>query len=144
MREKWPPFCRRRFQLHFLEFKVLPFDSTSWQYISIGIGNNLWPRRDHYLNQSWPKSTISHGVTRPQEDGYVRWCRPHICRHFGSWWDETTHQDHAWVHCDTLHRTHWRKIFTGKQPGNIIRPSRRYDHQSDTVDVGLIIINNNN
>ena len=47
---KWPPFRRRHFQIHFLEWKVWYFDSnftevcskgSNWQEVSIGSGDGL-------------------------------------------------------------------------------------------------------
>ena len=51
---KWSPFRRRDFQMHFHEWKILPFDSNfsdvcsrglNWQQVSVGSGNGLAPNR---------------------------------------------------------------------------------------------------
>ena len=51
---KWPPFCRRYFQLHFLERNFSYFGSnftdvcsigSDWPYVTIGLGNGLSPSR---------------------------------------------------------------------------------------------------
>ena len=64
---RWPPFCRRHFQMHFLEWKCLNFywyftkdysRGCNWWYTSVGSGNGLAPTRrqaiiwtnDHLVN----------------------------------------------------------------------------------------------
>ena len=51
---KWPPFRRRQFQKHFLEWRYFNFKwnfieicslGSSWQYVSIGLDNGLAPCR---------------------------------------------------------------------------------------------------
>ena len=51
---KWPPFHRRYFQMHFLEWKILNFKrnvteicslGSNWKYGSIGLDNGLAPKR---------------------------------------------------------------------------------------------------
>ena len=51
---KWSPFCRRHFQVHFVEWKLLNFNHNfpeicssgcNWQYGSIGSDNGLAPNR---------------------------------------------------------------------------------------------------
>ena len=67
---KWPPFCRRYFQIHFLGWKSWYLDSnfieiclqeSNWQYAIIG-SDNGWALNNatsHYLNQ-WRPSLLAH------------------------------------------------------------------------------------
>ena len=62
---RWPPFPRRRFQMHFLEWKCINFDGDftevcSWgskqQFPSIGLDNGLAPARRQaiiWTNEGW-------------------------------------------------------------------------------------------
>ena len=57
--DKWPPFCRRYFQVHFFEWKLMNFENCSlwfnWQYDSIGPDNGFASNRRQAI------ISINHG-----------------------------------------------------------------------------------
>ena len=64
---KWPPFCRRYFQMHFCAWKVSYFDhnftevyswGTNWQQPSIGLDNGLAPNRRQAI--IWTNAYLIH------------------------------------------------------------------------------------
>ena len=53
-RDKWTPFRRRHFQVHFLEWKCLNSDKISLGFVPKGPINNIPALcQNHYLNQWW-------------------------------------------------------------------------------------------
>ena len=73
---KWPPFCRRHLQMHFLEWKVwyiwFKFLCSLFPRVHLTIIYHwLWLNAEqaacHYMNQCWPSSPT------------------HICDTMGSW-----------------------------------------------------------
>ena len=64
---KWPPFRKRHFQMNFLEWKFLCFDSnftevccqgSNRQYVSIGLSNGLAPNRRQAI--TWTNADPVH------------------------------------------------------------------------------------
>ena len=81
---KWPPFCRRYYEMHFHDRKVLYFDSnftefcsqgSDWQYASNGSGNGLAPNRQQAT--TWTNANIVHwriyAAPGPGKMSYRNW-----------------------------------------------------------------------
>ena len=72
----WPKFCRRYFQMNFLQGTFLFYNSNftassssgfTWQYTSVGFGNSLVPSGNKPLPEPilWRYPT-THNIARPQ------------------------------------------------------------------------------
>ena len=68
-RDKWPPFHRRNFQMHFLEWKLLNF---KWYYIVMcymcyvikSSDNGMAPNKRHAI--IWANDGVVYWLTQPQ------------------------------------------------------------------------------
>ena len=89
LRTKWTLSCRRYFQMHFREWKVLYFDTNftevcslgfNWQKNSVGLDNGLAPNRRQAI--IWTNADPIHGLTFAALGGdeLNHWGRAtHIC-----------------------------------------------------------------
>ena len=100
-RDKWPPFSRRHFQMHFLQWKYMNFAEISLRFVPNGPINNIpalvqimaWHRPDDKpLSEPVLVGLLTHiWVTRPQwvkvtQNSRMSMALIWICRLIGQAW----------------------------------------------------------
>ena len=88
---KWPPFCRRHFQLHFLKLNVLHLDSNfNNEFVSNDVINNnsavtqvmAWHRKGYIITWLYSFLSVNISILISKRE-YGTWIESHIthCTH---------------------------------------------------------------